>query len=64
MSCHVVVDKESFIRSAVLADVNRMVRERFRIDHTTVQIEEPSAPDAKGAFDACNCQFGAWDIPG
>jgi hypothetical protein len=49
----------------VLADVNHMVRERFRIDHTTVQIEEPSASDASnGPFDACNCQFGAWDIPG
>jgi cobalt-zinc-cadmium efflux system protein len=65
MSCHVVVEKDTLNRSAVLADVNHMVREHFRIDHTTIQIEEPIAGDSqKGAFDACNCHFGAWDIPG
>ena len=46
-------------RSAVLSSVNSIARDRFRIDHTTVQIEEAAA--LAEMFDSCNCHFGAWD---
>lgn len=40
MSCHVVVDCERFNSHDVLEALNALVRERFRIGHTTIQIEE------------------------
>jgi hypothetical protein len=46
-------------RNLVLADVNELARERFRIDHTTVQIEEFGAEESR--MDSCDCHFGAWD---
>jgi cobalt-zinc-cadmium efflux system protein len=61
MSCHVVAAGDSFDRMDVLNGVNRVAREKFRIDHTTIQIEEASLPQE--AFDSCNCHFGAWDSP-
>jgi cobalt-zinc-cadmium efflux system protein len=59
MSCHVVVIGDKFNRSEVLNRVNIIARERFRIDHTTVQVEETSA--TQDVFDSCNCRFGSWD---
>jgi cobalt-zinc-cadmium efflux system protein len=60
MSCHVVMQKD-FNRTEVLSQVNGIARNHFRIDHTTVQLEEPNAPQE--VFDSCNCHFGAWDSP-
>jgi cobalt-zinc-cadmium efflux system protein len=59
MSCHVVISDEQLSRNLVLAEINGLARERFRIDHTTVQIEEPGSPEA--ILDSCECHFGAWD---
>ena len=59
MSCHVVIGGDNLNRSGVLQSVNNIARDRFHIDHTTVQIEEDTAP--AGVFDSCNCHFGAWD---
>jgi len=59
MSCHVVMAGGSFSHSAVLTRVKALARERFRIDHTTVQIEEANLPEE--AVDSCDCHFGAWD---
>jgi len=59
MSCHVVISDEQLSRNLVLADINGLARERFRIDHTTVQIEEPGSSEA--ILDSCDCHFGAWD---
>jgi len=59
MSCHVVMENGAASRSGVLACVRTLAREQFRIDHTTVQIEEPGAPEE--FMDACDCHFGAWD---
>ena len=61
MSCHVVVTGEDQGRGHVLSRVNTVARESFRIDHTTIQIEESTV--AQGVFDSCNCHFGAWDAP-
>jgi cobalt-zinc-cadmium efflux system protein len=61
MSCHVVMQNELLSRTEVLAEVKGIARERFRIDHTTVQIEEPTLPQEE--LDSCNCHFGAWDSP-
>jgi cobalt-zinc-cadmium efflux system protein len=58
MSCHVVMAAEGPSRSAVLTSVNSLARENFRIDHTTIQIEELTVPQE---LLACNCHFGAWD---
>jgi cobalt-zinc-cadmium efflux system protein len=60
MSCHVVAGDGSN-RTDLLNGVNRIAREMFRIDHTTIQIEESSVPQE--VFDSCNCHFGAWDSP-
>jgi cobalt-zinc-cadmium efflux system protein len=57
MSCHVVISNGQLSRNQVLAQVNGLARERFRIDHTTVQIEEA----AESVMDSCDCHFGAWD---
>lgn len=59
MSCHVVIGGTNLDRSAVLHSVNSIARDRFHIDHTTVQIEETAARTE--IFDSCNCHFGAWD---
>jgi cobalt-zinc-cadmium efflux system protein len=58
MSCHVVM-RTDFNRTEVLSQLNGIARNHFQIDHTTVQIEEPSTPQE--VFDSCNCHFGAWD---
>ena len=61
MSCHVVAQNDDFDRTELLSRVNGVVREAFRIDHTTIQIEE--AGITQNVFDSCNCHFGAWDLP-
>ena len=61
MSCHVVAQNNNFNRTELLSRVSSIARERFRIDHTTIQIEEASVPEE--VVDACNCHFGAWDSP-
>ena len=45
----------------LLARVNCVARERFHIDHTTIQIEEHNIPQELD--ESCNCHFGAWDSP-
>ncbi len=59
MSCHVVAQDSNFNRTELLGRVNDVARERFRIDHTTIQIEEHNIP--QDLVDSCNCHFGAWD---
>jgi cobalt-zinc-cadmium efflux system protein len=59
MSCHVVAADDDFSRTEMLARVNAVARERFHIDHTTVQIEERNIPQE--LVESCNCHFGAWD---
>jgi len=59
MSCHVVISKGELSRNTVLSEVKELARERFHIDHTTVQLEEPGSPES--VLDSCDCQFGAWD---
>ena len=59
MSCHVVIPRGELSRNTVLADIKGLARERFHIDHTTVQIEESGS--AESILDSCNCHFGAWD---
>src|SRR5688572_27649688 len=59
MSCHVVISEEPLSRNLVLAEINELVRERFHIDHTTVQIEESGSEET--GMESCDCHFGAWD---
>jgi len=59
MSCHVVMAEESSSRNVLLGEVNELARKRFRIDHTTVQIEESGSKES--GMDSCDCHFGAWD---
>jgi len=59
MSCHVVADGQDFNRTELLSRVNDVARERFHIDHTTIQIEERNLPQE--LIGSCNCHFGAWD---
>jgi cobalt-zinc-cadmium efflux system protein len=59
MSCHVVAEDDNFDRTELLTRVNGVARERFRIDHTTIQIEEPKIPQE--VMESCNCHFGSWD---
>jgi cobalt-zinc-cadmium efflux system protein len=59
MSCHVVADEDNFNRTELLGRVNDVARERFHIDHTTIQIEGPRIPQE--LVESCNCHFGAWD---
>lgn len=61
MSCHVVAHGGAFDRTELLTRVNGVARERFRIDHSTIQIEEANVPQE--TFASCNCHFGAWDSP-
>ena len=59
MSCHVVAEDNKFDRTELLGRVNDVARQRFHIDHTTIQIEERNIPPE--LVNACNCHFGAWD---
>jgi cobalt-zinc-cadmium efflux system protein len=59
MSCHVVADEDNFNRAELLGRVNDVARERFHIDHTTIQIEGPNIQQE--LVESCNCHFGAWD---
>jgi cobalt-zinc-cadmium efflux system protein len=61
MSCHIVAENDEFNRTDLLTRVNGVARERFHIDHTTIQIEERNIPQE--LVDSCNCHFGAWDSP-
>jgi cobalt-zinc-cadmium efflux system protein len=61
MSCHVVAQNDEFNRTEILSKVNGLAREHFRIDHTTIQIEERNIP--QDLDESCNCHFGAWDSP-
>jgi cobalt-zinc-cadmium efflux system protein len=61
MSCHVVAETGHFNRTELLTKVNCVAREQFRIDHTTIQIEEQKLPQE--LVESCNCHFGAWDLP-
>jgi len=61
MSCHVVAESDDFNRTELLTRVNGVARQRFRIDHTTIQIEERNIPQE--LVESCNCHFGAWDSP-
>jgi cobalt-zinc-cadmium efflux system protein len=61
MSCHVVAESDHFNRTELLTRVNSVARQRFRIDHTTIQIEERNIPQE--LVESCNCHFGAWDSP-
>jgi len=61
MSCHVVAESDHFNRTELLTRVNGVARQRFRIDHTTIQIEERNIPQE--LVESCNCHFGAWDSP-
>ena len=57
MSCHVVVDGEDSGRVDILGRVSRIAHDLFRIDHTTIQVEQE---DVEGQdSEACNCHFGA-----
>lgn len=56
MSCHVVVDSDS-PQAAILSGVASIAQDRFRIDHSTIQIEH--APPSSTPTESCNCQFGA-----
>ena len=48
----------SFSRGAVLAEVKTLAREHFKIDHTTVQIEDANTNEQ--VMDSCDCNLGAW----
>ena len=55
----VVAQDSSLSRTEILTRVNGVARQRFHIDHTTIQIEEPNV--TQEVFESCNCHFGAWD---
>src|SRR5215831_17177649 len=61
MSCHIVAENESYNRTDLLGRVNGVAKERFHIDHTTIQIEEGNI--TQELVESCNCHFGAWDSP-
>jgi len=58
MSCHVVKSGDGFNHGTVLANVKALAHETFRIDHTTVQIEDVNATEP--IMDSCDCNLGAW----
>jgi cobalt-zinc-cadmium efflux system protein len=62
MSCHIVAENNNFNRTELLLRINGVARERFRIDHTTIQIEERNIPHT--LVESCDCHFGAWDAGG
>ena len=55
MSCHVVVGDDPNIKSDMLERIRAIARERFRIDHTTIQVESTNSTE----FESCDCRFGA-----
>ncbi len=57
MSCHIVVDEGDSGRIDFLGRVNRIAHDRFRIDHTTIQVEQADLTGQDG--EPCNCHFGA-----
>jgi cobalt-zinc-cadmium efflux system protein len=61
MSCHVVLSDPLLSRNRVLANIKELSRDRFRIDHITVQLEEAGTPET--VLESCDCHFGAWDSP-
>jgi len=46
MSCHIVME-EGIDRKKLLSDLIRMLKEKFGIDHTTIQLEEEGYPKAE-----------------
>lgn len=58
MSCHVVMANETFSHSSVLTIVKAIARDKFQINHTTVQIEDASTTEE--FMDSCDCNLGAW----
>jgi len=60
MSCHIVAENDGYNRTDLLTRVNCVAKERFHIDHTTIQIEESIPQELE---ESCNCHFGAWDSP-
>lgn len=59
MSCHAVVSGSRVSQNVVLSGIREVARERFHIDHTTVQVEETGTPES--VTESCGCHFGAWD---
>jgi cobalt-zinc-cadmium efflux system protein len=59
MSCHVVAQDGGLTHSEILSRINNVARQRFHIDHTTIQIEERNI--TQEVLESCNCHFGAWD---
>jgi cobalt-zinc-cadmium efflux system protein len=59
MSCHIVAQRGGLSRTDLLSRVHGVARDKFHIDHTTIQIEEPDI--AQELVNTCNCHFGAWD---
>ena len=57
MSCHVVVDGAESDRNQVLDQVSTVAHHRFRISHTTIQIEDHIRREA---LEACSCDLGGW----
>jgi cobalt-zinc-cadmium efflux system protein len=58
MSSHVVMTDDSFSHGAVLSEVRALAKERFKIDHTTVQIEDANTNEQ--VMESCDCNLGAW----
>jgi cobalt-zinc-cadmium efflux system protein len=58
MSCHAVMAGDDFSHGAVLAKVKALAHEEFKIDHTTVQIEDANGTEQ--IMDSCDCNLGAW----
>jgi len=59
MSCHAVVAGFEVSRNVVLNGIREVARERFHIDHTTVQVEETETSES--VTESCGCHFGTWD---
>ena len=57
MSCHAVMSAADFNHSSVLANVKALAQKEFKIDHTTIQIEDPTTEQV---MDSCDCNLGAW----
>lgn len=57
MSCHIVVSDPPDLGGDVLGRIRRIAHDRFRIDHTTIQVETTGT--AEKELESCNCQFGA-----
>jgi cobalt-zinc-cadmium efflux system protein len=57
MSCHVIVGDCTDLGSDVVGRIRRIAHDRFRIDHTTIQVESENL-DQQGV-ESCDCHFGA-----